>query len=196
MIPYTEPSWKNYIVKTLKPVFTLEECNKIIEIGRSQPKEDSKIFNKKQKITQEYDLRKSNVSWINFSNPDANFLFNKIETMLHQINQNNFGFENITLTEAAQYTEYGPGDHYDWHMDCSVNMLTQPKVRKISMSLLLSPSNEYEGGDLSFIRQSKKLKLEQGYATFFASFIMHKVSPVTRGLRKSLVMWFGGTPLK
>ena len=31
---------------------------------------------------------------------------------------------------------------------------------------------------------------------FFASFIRHRVKPVTRGRRQSLVMWFGGTPFK
>ena len=64
------------------------------------------------------------------------------------------------------------------------------------MTCLLSPEHEFEGGDLELIKEGKAVKLKQGYAIFFASFIRHRVAPVTRGNRKSLVMWFGGTPFK
>ena len=42
----------------------------------------------------------------------------------------------------------------------------------------------------------KVAKIKQGHAIFFASFIRHRVKPVIKGNRKSLVMWFGGTPFK
>ena len=64
------------------------------------------------------------------------------------------------------------------------------------MTCLLSPENEFEGGDLELIKEGKAVKLKQGQAVFFASFIRHRVTPVTRGVRRSLVMWFGGTPFK
>ena len=46
------------------------------------------------------------------------------------------------------------------------------------------------------MKEENKVKLKQGQAVFFASFIRHRVTPVTRGNRKSLVMWFGGTSFK
>ena len=64
------------------------------------------------------------------------------------------------------------------------------------MTLLLSNENEFEGGGLELVSPGKKAKLTQGNAIFFASFISHRVAPVTRGVRKSLVVWFGGTPFK
>ena len=64
------------------------------------------------------------------------------------------------------------------------------------MTLLLSPENEFEGGDLELGKSGNVAKLKQGHAIFFASFIRHRVKPVTRGRRQSLVMWFGGTPFK
>lgn len=64
------------------------------------------------------------------------------------------------------------------------------------MSCLLSPENEFEGGDLELFNEGAGVKLKQGQAIFFASFIRHRVKPVTRGNRKSLVMWFGGPPFK
>ena len=81
-------------------------------------------------------------------------------------------------------------------MDNYDNCQHEPPVRKISMTCLLSPENEFEGGDLELIKEGQKVKLKQGQAVFFASFIRHRVAPVTKGVRRSLVMWFGGPPLK
>ena len=64
------------------------------------------------------------------------------------------------------------------------------------MTCLLSHESEFEGRELQIERDENKAKLVQGQAIFFASFIRHRVAPVTRGVRKSLVMWFGGPPLK
>ena len=81
-------------------------------------------------------------------------------------------------------------------MDNDVLGKHQPPVRKISMTLLLSPKHEFEGGELEFMSKGKRAELKQGQAIFFASWLMHRVKPVTKGERKSLVMWFGGPPLK
>jgi PKHD-type hydroxylase len=64
------------------------------------------------------------------------------------------------------------------------------------MTCLLSPESEFEGGDLELGKPGNVAKLKQGHAIFFASFIRHRVTPVIRGNRKSLVMWFGGPPFK
>ena len=64
------------------------------------------------------------------------------------------------------------------------------------MTLLLSPPNEFEGGELEIMAKDKVAKIKQGHAVFFASFLRHRVAPVTKGTRKSLVMWFGGPPFK
>jgi PKHD-type hydroxylase len=81
-------------------------------------------------------------------------------------------------------------------MDCDVSMAHEPPVRKISMTVLLNHPSEFEGGDLELMAPGKKAKLKQGHAIIFASFLNHKVSPVTRGVRQSLVCWFGGTPFR
>jgi len=66
------------------------------------------------------------------------------------------------------------------------------------MTLLLSDPSEFTGGDLLFseMDDQKPLPLKQGQAIFFGSFLRHKVAPVKKGVRKSLVMWFGGPPFK
>ena len=60
------------------------------------------------------------------------------------------------------------------------------------MTLVLSHESEFEGGGLELGKKDNIIKPKQGHAIFFASFITHRVVPITRGLRKSLVMWFGG----
>ena len=75
-------------------------------------------------------------------------------------------------------------------------MQHEPPVRKISMTVLLSHEDQFEGGDLELMAPGKKTSLKQGHAVMFASFLNHRVAPVTRGVRQSLVMWFGGTPFR
>ena len=124
-------------------------------------------------------------------------------TLLHEaipltgaIVSGTYGANNIRVTENAQFTEYPEGGFYDWHMDCDVNMQHEPPVRKISMTLLLNDPSEFEGGDLELMAPGKFATLKQGHAIVFASFLNHRVNPVKRGVRQSLVVWFGGKPFR
>ena len=138
--------------------------------------------------------RTTTISWIPFKKLPE--MYKKVEHQLSLVNLNHFGFENVHITEPAQFTEYPKGGFYDWHMDLDVNGQHEPPVRKISMTCLLSHESEFEGGELEIEKEKNKVKLVQGQAVFFASFIRHRVAPVTSGVRKSLVMWFGGPPLR
>ena len=192
----TEPRWKSYIVETTKPIFTPEQCKMIIAAGRSEPKQDAYVGNKQgiKGGVLDTKTRTSHISWIPFKKMAD--MYKDIEQIMKTTNGNHFGFDGMQITEMAQYTEYSEGGFYEWHVDNDVNCAHEPPVRKISMTCLLSPENEFEGGDLELMREGKIAKLKQGHAIFFASFIRHRVKPVTRGRRQSLVMWFGGTPFK
>jgi len=193
----TEPRWKSYIVETTKPIFTPEQCKMIIAAGRAEPKQDAYVGNKQGGIkgaVLDTKTRTSHISWIPFSKTPE--MYKNIEHIMKTTNGNHFGFDGMQITEMAQYTEYPEGGFYDWHVDNDVNCAHEPPVRKISMTCLLSPESEFEGGDLELMTEGKVAKIKQGHAIFFASFIRHRVKPVTRGRRQSLVMWFGGTPFK
>ena len=192
----TEPRWKSYIIQTIGPMFTPEQCQMIINAGRSEPKNNASVGSKKGIVGGMVDTktRTSHISWIPFSKMTE--MYKDIEKNMKQTNGNHFGFEGMQITEMAQYTEYPEGGFYDWHVDNDVNCQNEPPVRKISMTCLLSPESEFEGGDLELMAEGKVAKIKQGHAVFFASFIRHRVKPVIRGNRKSLVMWFGGTPFK
>ena len=192
----TEPKWRAFIVETNNPVFTPEQCQMIINSGRSEPRNDAYVGNEKGTRSGVYDTktRTSHISWIPFKKMKA--MYEKLEQVMKTTNANHFGFDGMCINEQAQYTEYPEGGFYDWHMDSEVNMQHEPPVRKISMTLLLSPENEFEGGDLELLKEGKVAKIKQGHAIFFASFLRHRITPVIRGNRKSLVMWFGGSPFK
>ena len=189
-----EPKWKSWVVETTTPLFTPEQCQKIIDCGRSQPPQQAQVGMGKPEGGTDTKKRVTTISWIPFKEMEP--MYNDLNNFIQTANENHFGFGDIQITEQAQFTEYPVGGFYDWHMDCDVNMQHEPPVRKISMTLLLSPENQFEGGDLELMAKGKKAKLKQGHAIIFASFLNHKVNPVTRGVRQSLVVWFGGKPFR
>jgi PKHD-type hydroxylase len=190
----TEPKWKSWVVETKTPLFTPEQCQKIIDAGRRQKPQQAQVGMNKPGGGVDTKKRTTTISWIPFN--EMKPMYNDINKFIQKANRNHFGFEDVEITEQAQFTEYPEGGFYDWHMDTDVNMKHEPPVRKISMTLLLSPENQFEGGDLELMAPGKKANLTQGNAIIFASFLNHRVAPVTRGVRQSLVMWFGGKPFR
>ena len=186
----TEPKWKSLVVETTSPVFSPEQCQLIINMGESLKKEQAQVGSSMPQGKQDTEKRITSISWIPFDKLPE--MYKVLDNLIHRTNVNHFGFDGIQITELAQYTHYPVGGFYEWHTDNDIVGTAQPPVRKISMTLLLSPPDEFEGGELELMDKNKVAKLVQGQAIFFASFIPHRVKPVTRGERKSLVMWFGG----
>ena len=190
----TEPKWKSWVVETTTPLFTPDQCRQVIECGRRQKPQKAQVGMNKPGGGLDTKKRVTTISWIPFKEMPE--MYDQVNEFIKKANRNHFGFEDVHVTEPAQFTEYPEGGFYDWHMDNDVNMQHEPPVRKISMTLLLSHESQFEGGDLELMAKGKRAKLTQGQAIIFASFLNHRVAPVTRGVRQSLVMWFGGTPFK
>ena len=191
-----EPAWKSYLVVSTDPVFSIDECNKIIELGKSLPSEDARVgtgSNDKFKSKKDYKIRRTNISWIPFK--QAPWIYSRLEHWMHTVNNKHMGFHQLQIGEPAQFTMYSKKDHYDWHSDSSYEFSKEPTVRKMSMSTLLNDPKEFKGGEMQLVDHKKTIALKQGYAIFFASFITHRVLPVKKGIRISMPMWFGGPPL-
>ena len=189
----TEPKWKSLIVETTGPIFTPEQCQLIINAGRSEPVQDGQVGGGAKGVI-DTKTRTSHISWIPFNKMPE--MYSTLEQIVNKTNNNHFGFEGVKITEQAQYTEYPAGGFYDWHIDSDINGMNEPPVRKISMTCLLSHESEFEGGGLELMSDGKIARPKQGQAIFFASYIRHRVIPITKGVRKSLVMWFGGPSFK
>ena len=191
-----EPKWKSLLANTVEPIFTPAQCQDIINMGHQQKTTDATVEHKAHgKGTYDPKMRVTTISWIPFNAmPD---MYRMIERSMKQANGNHFGYEGMQLTEYAQFTEYPKGGFYDWHMDVDVSSKFEPPVRKISMTVLLSNQSEFEGGNLEFMNEdTNPPQLKQGQAIYFCSLIRHRVAKVKKGIRRSLVMWFGGPPFK
>ena len=187
-IHITEPKWKSWIIQTTTPLFTPDQCRQIIASGRAQKPQTAQVGMGKPGGGTDTKKRVTTISWIPFK--EMGHMYQDLNRFIQKCNENHFGFGDIRITENAQFTEYPEGGFYDWHMDCDVSMAHEPPVRKISMTLLLNDPSEYEGGDLELMAPGKYAPLKQGHAICFASFLNHRVAPVTKGVRQSLGVWF------
>jgi PKHD-type hydroxylase len=118
----------------------------------------------------------------------------------HYFNKVNREFWEYDLNylEGIQISTYEEGDHYTWHSDYGTSKDSR-YTRKLSASLLITDPSEYEGGDLEFIDyHGNTIQAPKGKGTMiiFDSRIPHRVTPVTKGKRVSLVSWMLGPKLK
>lgn len=174
-----------------KQAFSKEECEEIIKIGKSLDVTDGTVTQKELKKTE---IRNSKISWI-FPTDDTAWIFQRLTSYIMHLNEKYFQFDLYGLNEGLQFTNYvAPAGHYDTHVDNQFNM----PVRKLSISVQLSDPSEYEGGNLEFILGGDPFVTdkEQGMLYAFPSYTLHKVTPVTKGERNSLVCWITGPSFK
>jgi len=147
------------------------------------------------------DVRKSNIKWIP-QTKKWDWLYHKLMDLATSANNEMWKFDLQSAPEAIQYTEYNASElgKYDWHQDIGAGYASK---RKISITVQLSEDFEYEGGDLCFWRGGNSLEEGVDYTprgagnvVLFPSYLMHSVKPVTKGIRKSFVLWLGGSHLK
>jgi PKHD-type hydroxylase len=141
-------------------------------------------------------IRKTEIRWLT-PNVTPSELAKYFEQVIMQANAQYWKF-NITGMEAFQYSVYNAsvGGHYNWHTDMTV--LEDGDIRKLSMSLLLNDPSEYEGGNLLLNVEGNIMVAREkvGQAIFFPSWMPHCVTPVTKGVRRSLVSWVTGPEFK
>ena len=183
-------------------------CDEIISIG--EEKLVKAYTNEKQ------DVRSSEIAWLSDKS-----IYDLIIPAIKDANTKAGWYWKITGGEKIQFTKYGIDQFYNWHVDGGSdfnatysggylydyelgNVSTSiGTVRKVSMTVNLVDGNEYEGGDLEFDFGSVSGKNRfvtcekirpKGSLTVFPSFIPHRVTPITRGTRYSLVLWSLGPP--
>lgn len=104
----------------------------------------------------------------------------------------NYGF-HLSYPREASVTKYNIGGHYKWHHD--IDWRSHPVQRKVSISVQLTDPTEYEGGDLEFqdtTSPDPQSMRQKGTVIVFPSYVVHRVTPVTKGVRKALVSWIEG----
>jgi len=138
-------------------------------------------------------IRSSDVIGIDYTNPYSGFLNNLVYKYIVMANRECFGF-NLNGMYEFQIGKYGKDNFYAEHMDS--NLTNNTAQRKLSISIQLSDSDEYEGGDFVFTKDipspDAELIRKKGTIIVFPSFLYHQVMPVTKGVRYSLVGWYEG----
>lgn len=125
----------------------------------------------------------------------SDWLYQRIGQIAIGANNEFYQFDLAGLGEPLQLARYGVGDFFDWHMDFGAGVNS---TRKLSISVQLSDPNTYEGGDLQFMINQKIVTAprERGTVIVFPSFILHRVTEITKGTRESVVSWVSGHALR
>lgn len=142
---------------------------------------------------QDKSIRSSSVKWVP-KNKEWGWLYDKMMTMIKEANDTIWNFDLYSVLDDIQYTEYHATNdgHYGWHQDIGPGALS---TRKVSITVQLSGPDEYEGGDLEYWKGGQDIQKAprgKGVVFIFPSYMMHRVTPVTKGVRRSFVLWVGG----
>ena len=142
-------------------------------------------------------IRSSSVKWVPKTQQWV-WLYEKLMNMAIEANNTLWKFNLYTILDDIQYTEYYATEdgHYTWHQDFGPG---KPSLRKVSITVQLSGPDEYEGGDLEYWQGGysiTKAPKDRGVVFVFPSYMMHRVTPVIKGTRRSFVLWVGGEHYK
>lgn len=177
-------------------VFDPDQIEGIIQAGDKEVLTDAQIggdFSSPGKVAE--DVRKTKISWIP-STEDNAWMFRMLTDITLQANDKWFGMDLHTI-ESLQYSVYHDGGFYDKHIDHFYQGVGQ-NPRKLSFTLQLTDPSEYEGGKTLIHNAADPWPIpqEKGTLTFFPSYTLHEVTPVTSGTRRALVGWVTGPRLK
>ena len=202
-----------YFKSALTPKF----CDDVIKYGLSKNEEMAQTGNIKKKLNKEEiktmkQVRNSDIAWL-----DDLWIYKEIHPYVDKANEKagwNFQWD---FSESCQFTKYKLNQYYDWHCDSYSKPFNQPnninkhgKIRKLSVTCQLTDGSEYEGGELEFdfrdydpskrdeskhLIKAKEI-LPKGSIVVFPSHLWHRVKPVRKGIRYSLVLWNIGYPFK
>ncbi len=184
-----DPSVDQTMHYVIENAFNQEELGWIDNLQALYPFQEATV------IGDNNGIRKSDIKWMH-SNDKSFWVYERISQFAKQANDTLWKFNLSSIIDSIQYTVYYEGGgHYGWHIDIGPGSINH---RKISCTIQLSNPDEYEGGDFEIWTGGdfRTIERKQGCAILFPSFLMHRVTPVTKGIRRSLVLWMGGDSYK
>ena len=174
-----------------------EICQRIINLGKGKWNPATIL----DRSLSDDNIRKSDVVWIK-----DQWVFDLVWPFMSWANENAGWKYEVVAAESCQVTRYTKDGFYTWHKDGigshnevrnePDNKFLHGNTRKLSMSIVLN--SNFEGGDFEMrdIGRDKIGRLEEGSIIVFPSSIEHRVTPVTKGIRYSLITWFVGPPFR
>ena len=178
-------------LRSIEPILPVDVCNTLIAQFQGKVRQATILDGGNPTLKKETRSTKSLSIPLEYS-PE---LYAGIAQYCQQLNDENWQFK-LEDMDHLQFLLYEIGDKYNYHLDIGPG---KHSLRKLSIVIPLSSEESYEGGELliKIGEKEKSIPLKQGHAILFPSYILHKVTPVTKGRRFMLVGWMKGkTPFQ
>lgn len=179
-------------------VFSPQEIVEIIRIGESGAGSTgltAGTIKLDSTISKDTTVRRSSVSWLDMNADSNRWIVDRLWSAGGAVNDRYFNYV-VDRIDGIQFTRYdSSGEFYGKHLDMEDS---GSRRRKLSLSIQLSDSDDYAGGDLLFHIDDQPIAVpkRRGFMAAFPSFMLHEVTPVTHGTRYSLVCWGSGPEFK
>jgi PKHD-type hydroxylase len=193
--------WASFVV--FESVFSELDCEELVRLGEATLALHGAEEGAIEGLDTSGGLRDSRVGWIP-REAAHEWAFDRLEEVATAANER-WRLEVSAIEEELQYTLYDrPGAHYTWHHD---GLEAGVEDRKLSLVVQLSDPGDYAGADLEFLEVAEDYTREErrdfsrrsrtrGTVVAFCAFEYHRVTPLLSGLRRSLVAWVSGPPLR
>ena len=175
-----------------------DECDKIIEELDTEDLEDGQLVGDYEEGIINKNVRRTlnkDIIFDRYKKPfDDTNLFNRVESALKIANIQYFNYD-VEGIDKLRFLKYGIGGRYEWHTDYGRH---ECSMRKLTGIIQLSDSDDYEGGDFEFGLTDEegsgliKGNRNKGCLLVFPSFLSHRVAPLTKGKRYSIITWLEG----
>lgn len=193
-----ERSVITYPVVWYDDVFTEEELDSLVEYCEAQGFDRAKVGHES---VEDNNIRRCDIKFHKL-NKETAWFFKRMNEAIVAFNTQFYGFD-LTGYDAFQYTSYDAKEAgtYNWHMDIFLGPDVPPDMNEPrKLSLTVSLNDDYEGGEFMINMGNEKdstvVPMQKGRVIAFPSFLIHSVRPVTKGFRKSIVIWVTGPKFK
>jgi PKHD-type hydroxylase len=175
--------------------FSSSELDRIEAIGDRLTAEKAIVASDADEGVVRGKIRITQTAWME-PGPETKWIYDRVQGVARAHNDRVYQFDLRGFSENLQYTIYhgAEGGHYDWHVDHGPIRVR----RKLSLSLQITDSALYDGCDLQFQAGNKieTAPRDRGSVIAFPSYVLHRVTPCTRGTRKAIVAWTTGPQFK
>ena len=178
-----------FALHQIPEAFTPLECDRLVGLAHDSGLRAAGLVGQ----VANSNIRRAEIAWID-DVPGAEWVMDRLIRLVADANRDSFGFDLTEFAESPQVARYGAETqgHFGWHSDIGDGPVA--RRRKLTLVVQLSDPGQYEGGTLEAMPDSNILAARpaQGTAAVFPSFVLHRVTPVTRGTRHSLTVWAHG----
>ena len=169
--------------------FEPAECAAIVALADTAPEREARLLG----AARDHNIRRARLAWLDEA-AGGGWVMERLIALVREANREVFGFDLTEFAESPQVATYAAreGGHFDWHADLGDGPLA--RRRKLTVVVQLSDPADYDGGALQVMHgpTPESAACRQGVAAVFPAFTLHRVAPVTRGVRRSLTVWAHG----